>query len=54
MTRKEIYESHGISMLWKPGFHDVELSEEEIQETHKFAQLVKESFENWAELGGKA
>ena len=46
MTKREIFESYDIKMVWKPE-HNVELSEEEIQETHKFAKLVRKAFDEY-------
>lgn len=46
MTRKEIFESYGLRMIWKSGRDDVELSEEETERVRKFAESLLEDFVN--------
>ena len=50
MTRKEIIMSYGLNMFWCLD-DEKELTEKEIEETHKFAQAIINAF---SELGGKA
>ena len=47
MTRKEIFEKHGISMIWKPSRDCVELSEEDAERTERFVQSIVKDFEDW-------
>lgn len=46
MTKREIFESYGIRMIWRPE-HNIELSEQDIQETHEFAKLARKAFDEY-------